>query len=339
MPKSENQKLKILYIAKYLLEKTDKNHAVGATDIKDYLMEEYGVESERRSIYRDINLLRDVFGMDIDGSQGKKFKLMSREFDFDELRLLAECVYSAKFISEAKAKELISTIGDFCSEYQEEELKSEVFLCDRVKTTQNAVLRNVVKINEAMSTREGGKPRDAHKITFKYLNYAISNVYSQAQKRNGETYKVSPYKLLINEGNYYLLAFDDKSKEMRTYRVDRMTGVDETKEKRDGKEIFDKIDMNTYRRRTFNMFCGETKRVTLEFENSLLDTVVERFGTGADVFYMPQSKNTFSVTVDVDISNQFFGWICGFGIQAKVKAPDDVVEMMKEHISKIQSVY
>lgn len=87
MPKSENQKLKILYIAKYLYEKTDKNHAVGATDIKDYLMEEYGVESEHRSIYRDINLLRDVFGMDIDGSQGKKFKLMSREFDFDELRL------------------------------------------------------------------------------------------------------------------------------------------------------------------------------------------------------------------------------------------------------------
>ncbi|MDY3303287.1 MAG: WYL domain-containing protein [Clostridia bacterium] len=339
MSKSENQKLKILYIAKYLYEKTDENHAVGATDIKDYLMSDYGIASERRSIYRDINILRDVFGMNIDGTQGKKFKLISREFELDDLRLLAECVYSAKFISDKRAKDLIETIGGFCSEYQEEELKSEVFLCDRVKTTQNAVLRNIVKINEAMSTRESGKPRNAHKITFKYLKSSLSNVNSQVERRNGDTYKVSPYKLLINEGNYYLLAFYDKSKKIRTYRVDRMTGVDETKEKRDGKEIFDKIDMNTYRRRTFNMFSGETKRVTLEFENRFLDTVAERFGTGHDVFYMPQTKQTFSVNVDVDISNQFFGWLCNFGRHAKIKAPDDVVEMMKEHISKIQSIY
>lgn len=339
MSKSENQKLKILYIAKYLYEKTDENHAVGATDIKDYLMSDYGIASERRSIYWDINILRDVFGMNIDGTQGKKFKLISRKFELDDLRLLAECVYSAKFISDKRAKDLIETIGGFCSEYQEEELKAEVFLRDRVKTTQNAVLRNIVKINEAMSTRESGKPRNAHKITFKYLKSSLSNVNSQVERRNGDTYKVSPYKLLINEGNYYLLAFYDKSKKIRTYRVDRMTGVDETKEKRDGKEIFDKIDMNTYRRRTFNMFSGETKRVTLEFENRFLDTVAERFGTGHDVFYMPQTKQTFSVNVDVDISNQFFGWLCNFGRHAKIKAPDDVVEMMKEHISKIQSIY
>lgn len=339
MSKSENQKLKILYIAKYLYEKTDENHAVGATDIKDYLMSDYGIASERRSIYRDINILRDVFGMNIDGTQGKKFKLISREFELDDLRLLAECVYSAKFISDKRAKDLIETIGGFCSEYQEEELKSEVFLCDRVKTTQNAVLRNIVKINEAMSTRESGKPRNAHKITFKYLKSFLSNVNSQVERRNGDTYKVSPYKLLINEGNYYLLAFDDKSKKIRTYRVDRMKDVKETEETRSGKDVFDKIDMNTYRRRTFNMFSGETKRVTLEFENRFLDTVAERFGTGHDVFYMPQTKRTFSVNVDVDISNQFFGWLCTFGRHAKIKAPDDVVEMMKEHISKIQSIY
>lgn len=34
MAKRENQKLKALYIAKYLLENTDENHAVNASDIK-----------------------------------------------------------------------------------------------------------------------------------------------------------------------------------------------------------------------------------------------------------------------------------------------------------------
>ncbi len=63
MPKSENQKLKIPYVAKYLLENSEKNHYVRVTDIVDYLVDECDVSAERRSIYRDINILRDVFGI------------------------------------------------------------------------------------------------------------------------------------------------------------------------------------------------------------------------------------------------------------------------------------
>ena len=109
MPKSENQKLKILYVAKYLLEYSDENHAITSKDIVDHLETECDIKAESRSVRRDINLLRDVFGMDIDGRQGSKYKLLSRQFEFDDLRLLAECVYAAKFISEPKAKELIET--------------------------------------------------------------------------------------------------------------------------------------------------------------------------------------------------------------------------------------
>ena len=70
MPKSENQKLKTLYVAKFFLENSDENHAITASDIVDYLREECSIEAERRSIYRDIAILRDEFGMDIDGGQG-----------------------------------------------------------------------------------------------------------------------------------------------------------------------------------------------------------------------------------------------------------------------------
>ena len=99
MARSENQKMKTLFVAKYFLENSDENHPVTAGDITDYLKNEYGIESERRAIYRDIAALRDVFGMDIDGGQGGKYRLLSRQFEFEDLRLLAECVHATKFIS------------------------------------------------------------------------------------------------------------------------------------------------------------------------------------------------------------------------------------------------
>ena len=104
MSRSENQKLKALYVAKYFLENSDEEHAVSAKDIIDYLGEEFDISADRRSIYRDIAALRESFGFDIEGGQGGRYRLMSRQFEYDDLYLLAECVHAAKFISAAKAK-------------------------------------------------------------------------------------------------------------------------------------------------------------------------------------------------------------------------------------------
>lgn len=339
MAKSENQKVKALFIAKYFLENSDENHPVTAGDIVDYLKEDCGIEAERRAVYRDVAALRDVYGMDIAGGQGGRYRLLSRQFEFDDLRLLAECVHAAKFISASKAKELAQTIGGFCSTYQAEELQQEVFLCDRVKTTKNGVLLTVGIINSAMATKRDGKPHTPQKISFKYLKYTLQNKSTQVERRKGATYKVSPYHLLINDGNYYLLAFDDKSQDIRTYRVDRMKNVQAIDEPRDGVDVFARIDMKSYTRRVFSMFGGEEKRVSIRFINPLLDTAIERFGTGKDVFYRPDDERHFVVTADVEISDQFFAWVCGFGKRAKIIEPEDVVNKMGKFLSGISNMY
>ncbi len=66
MPKSENQKLKILYVAKYLLKNSDENHEVITSDIIDYLENYCELKAERRSIYRDINTLAQSLDNDND---------------------------------------------------------------------------------------------------------------------------------------------------------------------------------------------------------------------------------------------------------------------------------
>ena len=339
MAKSENQKVKTLFVAKYFLENSDENHPVTAGDITDYLKNECGIESERRAIYRDIAALRGVLHMDIVGGQGGKYRLISRQFEFDDLRLLAECVHAAKFISAPKAKKLVSKIGKFCSIYQREELEREVFLCDRVKTTRKDILLIIGIIQAAMSDKENGKPKPPQKISFKYLKYTIQDKNTQVERRKGAAYVVSPYKLLINEGNYYLLAYDAKAQDMRTYRVDRMKEVKALDEPREGAEAFAAIDMETYTRRVFSMYGGQQKRVSVRFINPLLDTAIERFGTAPDVFYRPDGERHFVVTADVEISDQFFSWVCGFRKKAKIINPPDVVEGMKKFLSGIREMY
>lgn len=339
MAKSENQKVKILYVAKYFLENSDENHSITAGDIVDYLKEECGIEAERRAIYRDIAALRDVYGMDIDGGQGGKYRLLSRQFEFDDLHLLAECVHAAKFISAPKAKELVETICGFCSISQAEELQREVFLCDRVKTTRNNTLLNIGIIHAAMAKKQDGKPHIPQKISFKYLKYALQGNVKQVERHNGAVYKVSPYRLLINDGNYYLLAFDDKSQGIRTYRIDRMKDVQSISEPREGAELFEKIDMETYTRRVFSMFDGVQKRVSIRFTNDKLDTVIERFGTGYDVLYRQEDAEHFVVSVNIEISDQFFSWLCGFRQSATILTPPDIVESMINFLKDITASY
>lgn len=339
MPQSENQKLKILYVEKYFRDYSDENHPITAGGIVDYLTDECGLQAERRSIYRDIKLLREVYGMDIDGGQGGRYRLLSREFDFDDLRLLAECVHATKFISKSKAKELVDTISGFASTYQAETLQEEVFLCDRVKTTRKGIMNIISQINNAMAKKADGKPKEPTKISFQYMKYQIDDVHTQVERRKGALYVVSPYKLLINDGNYYLLAYSDTAKDMRTFRIDRMKKVEVLSEPREGEEVFKQIDMENYTKKVFSMFGGKEKRVEMRFINPLLDTVIERFGTDYDTIYKADGDRHFIVSAKVEVSDQFFAWICGFRKRASIVAPADVVEDMKKFLKDIQNRY
>lgn len=336
--KRENQKYKALLVAKYLMEFTDENHSCTANELIDYLKYEHGIEAERRSIYRDIAALRDVLGMDIDGGQGGRYRLLSRQFEFDDLRILAECVHAARFISASKAKELVSTIGELGSMYQAESLQHEVFLIDRVKSTQKGTLNIISTINAAMAKKQDGKPHEPQKISFKYMKHTIDDVNSMVEKYHGKLYKVSPFRLLINDGNYYLLAFDDKAQDMRTYRIDRMKDVKLLPDSQEGKEAFEAIDLQSYTQRVFSMFGGEKQLVAMQFENHLLDSVIDRFGT-KNASYSKVDDEHFSISVEVELSNQFYSWLLQFGEKAKITHPKAVVNKMRKFLENMVSQY
>ncbi len=56
MAKSKNQKLKLLYLRRYLLENTDTEHGVTVAEMIEYLKKN-DIDAERKSIYDDIEQL------------------------------------------------------------------------------------------------------------------------------------------------------------------------------------------------------------------------------------------------------------------------------------------
>lgn len=356
--KQPNHKLKPYVVFQYLLKYTDENHVAPASDIVAFL-EECGLNAERRSIYediREINLISIMMENDCTLDEAREmledeeeklvvydphrkgFYVRQRHFDLNDIRLLAECVYSAKFVTEGQAKRLVDVVCDFVSEHQAERIKHNAFLTDRVKTNNRSVLNNISVINDAMSRRLEGKSHKPEKISFKYLKHTIDDMTQQVERRKGEKYTVSPYQLLISDGNYYLLAYVNEKQKMRTYRIDRMKDVSLTGEPREGEDEFAKLDVRTYAQRVFGMYGGTKKRVTIQFINPLLDTAIERFGV-KDVQYSKVDDRHFKVTANVEISDQFYGWLLGFGKRAKLIWPDDEVEKFKAYLDKVRNAY
>lgn len=358
--KKDNQKLKPYLVMRYLLQKSDESHAVRVSEIIQYL-KGIGIYAERRSIYSDIEQInitmlmaeKDLFIEEaveeleqygdesryiIYNPNKKGYYVRERRFEFDEIRLAAESIYASKFLTQRETDTLIDLICGFVSEHQAKQIKHDVLLTDRVKTNNEYTFRNVSTINAAMSRIIDGEKHNPEKISFKYLKYTISDIKQQAERRQGARYFVSPYALLLNDGNYYLLAFDDKSQKIRTYRVDRMRDIRFTNQPREGAEAFRAIDIKSYTQRVFSMYSGKQERITIRFINPLLDTVIDRFGTSGVKYYKADDKH-FNVVVNVEISDQFFGWICGFSNKAKIIDPLKVKEQFTEYIEKIKKLY
>ena len=360
------QKMKPYLVYDYLMRRTDINHVATGKEIAAYL-QDLGIPAERRSIYTDIEEInkaillttRDNYGIPkadtieeaeelledekektiIYDEHRKGYYVRKRHYKVNDVRLLAECVYSAKFIDEKRAKRLVNVVCDLVSENYADDIKREAFLLDRVKTENIAIYEMVGKISIAMSRKRNKKAHTPEKIKFKYMAHDIQgSSVKRTERRRGEWYSVSPYKLMISDGNYYLMGYDAKMKKMVNFRVDRMKDLDLTGEPRCGEEEFKALNIEEYLKEHFGMFQGERDYITLRAQNLLLDTFVDRFGTRG-VIYAKDDDRHFTAVVHVAVSNQFYGWLCGLGSKVKVVAPSPRVEEFKEYLDKMRSLY
>ena len=323
-----NQKLKLLYLIKIFTEDTDDQHALTLPQIVEKL-DAYGVSAERKTLYQDFELLRD-FGFDIIGQQARRnfyYHMGNRRFELPELKLLVDSVQSAKFITDKKSNALIKKLEGMVSKYEARKLQRQVIISGRIKAMNESIYYNVDKLHEAIGTDR--------QIRFKYFRWNIKK--EMELRKDGAWYQVSPWALMWDDENYYLVGYDTEDGKIKHYRVDKMWRISVADRKREGKEQFKAFNMPRYTKSLFGMFGGEEVKVTLEAENGMVGILLDRFGK--DIPVKPVDADHFRTSVVVAVSSQFLGWIMALGDGVKIIGPDKVVARMKEEIRLISKMY
>lgn len=327
MAGNANQKLKTLYLMRFFFERTDAEHGATLAEIAAYL-EANEISCERKSLYTDIDLLRD-FGLDIETSRAKTtyYRLASREFELSELKLLVDAVGASKFITDKKSRSLIRKLETLASSHEAKSLNRSVFVDNRIKTMNESIYYNIDAIHLAIT--------DGRELAFKYFRYTPEK--ARVFGHDGKDYVVSPLALVYNNENYYLYAYSNETGEIRTYRVDRMLDARRLNSPREKNDVINAFNPAARANTSFDMLSGELKNVSLLVDNSLSTVIIDRFGK--DTRFLRESDDAFRINVDVTVSENFLGWVFGFGGKIRILSPDDVKERFKRMAKEAADVY
>ena len=326
MARSANQKLKLLYLSKILLEQTDEEHPLTIQELIHQLGQ-YDISAERKSIYDDLDAL-SRFGLDVQCRRGHSagWFIGTREFELPELKLLVDAVQSSRFITRKKSGVLIRKLEHLASVHQAQQLQRQVFVSGRIKVMNESIYYNVDKLHTAIAAKRA--------ITFKYFDY---NMYRQKVfRRDGARYTVSPYGLIWNSDNYYLVAYDGDHREMRHYRVDKMTEISVTNLPQEGADDYPSFDIAAYGQKHFGMYSGEEMTVTLRAKSSMASVVLDRFGF--DIILVPDGTDFFTVSLTLVLSPQFFGWLFALEPDVTLVAPSRAVEAYQRKLRLAQGM-
>ena len=322
MPKSANQKLKLLYIADFLKQYSDEEHSVTTSEIID-ILHNVGIEAERKSIYSDLEALR-FYGMDINISKGRNggISLLSKEFQLAELKLLVDAVQSSRFITKKKSFDIIKKLSELVSTYEREELQREVYILNRIKNDNESIYYSTDTIHKAIQSDK--------MIVFRYFNYGTDK--KKLYHNDGKPIKVSPFGLQYDSEKYYMIAFDGYASKIKHYRVDKMENVEIFDESRDGKGYFRKFDLAEYANSTVKMYSGEVAPVTLKLPEKFAGAVIDKFGKQCR--FVPLDDGEFSATINVAMTPTFYSWVFTFGGEIKITAPEKAVNAYKKQLEQ-----
>ena len=299
-----------LHIFKYLWDHTDETHPATTSDIIEHLLS-IGISTTRKTVAEDVAELQEC-GYDIvcNRSRQNEYFIGSRYLELAELKLMVDAVQAANFISPKKSAELIGKVSALASPHQSAELKRNLFVDGKVKTSNETVYYSVDALHNAIQNNIT--------VTFQYIEYTADK--KKALKHNGQKYVLSPYDLVWCNDGYYVFGWSESHGRIVKFRVDRVVRL--KKSDRIYHEKPRDYDIAVFCRQVFSMYDGELCQVELKCKNSLMKSVIDRFGE--DVPTTPLESGYFKAIVEVSVSPTFFSWIFTFDGDIKILSPKDI---------------
>ena len=244
-----------------------------------------------------------------------------------ELKLLVDSVASAKFITEEKSNELIKKIEHLASRQDAAKLQRQVYVAGRVKAMNKGIMENVDAIYNAIAQNM--------QVSFQYFRWNLNK--EPVLKHKGKRYEISPWGLLWDDENYYLVGYDSNVDSIKHYRVDKMVYIKIENKMREGRRKFKDVDMAAYAKKMFNMFSGEEQNVEILCNNNLVGVMIDRFGK--EIGILKADDEHFRIIVKVAVSMHFIHWIMALGDGVKIIGPESVVEAIRTEIDRLTQQY
>ena len=316
-------KIKLIKIWEILSQETDENHPMGTPELLDKLAK-LGIECDRRTLYADIKAL-NACGYEILclRSSTNEYYVEDRKFSLPELRIMMDAVQSASFITEKKTAEFVDKLASLAGSRRGEALKQNVVAFNTKKTDNERIYYNVDTINAAIAQKR--------KVRFVYFDFNASR--ERVYRKEGKFYYINPFATIMDNGNYYLVGYDDFHREMLHFRVDRMEQVTVSRHSVSEFEEFSRFNIQQHKKALFGMYSGEEKEISLRADKSLIDVLFDFFGGHTKIFVV--DEDTIGCNVAVQISPQFFGWCCSFGDKLRIVSPDHVLDEFKNYLQTV----
>lgn len=325
MAQDNYRKIKLLKLLELLRLDTDEQHPMTTSQICARL-DAMGIVCDRRTLSKDIALLNEQGYEVMDTTVGheKGYYVEDRSFSIPELKILLDAVQAASFITEKKTAELVDKIANLGGSHRAEILKGNIVNFKTTKHSNEQIFYNVDALEQAVDQQK--------KVLFRYfdLNEHGQKVY----RREGHRYVVEPIALVFNEDNYYMLCYSSRHQKTSTYRVDRMESVTVLEDAITETAIALKDEIGPYTEQVFKMYAGEAVDIVIEFRDSLIGVVFDKFGE--DTKMMRSGEHKCVATVKVQISPVFWGWLFQFAGEMKVLSPEFVIEEYKKHIALLE---
>jgi predicted DNA-binding transcriptional regulator YafY len=326
-------KMKLLYIKNFLERNSDEDHPVSVDEISD-MLENKGISCERKSIYSDVKTLKES-GVDIISVRQPKagYCICSRDFELPELRLLIDAVQAANFITPKKTKELIKKIGTLCSASQATMLERQVYIEKRHKCFNEEIYYNIDIISRAIQS--------GRRINFTYSKRRLDRETNTITTEEKE-FCISPYAMIWSNDHYYLIGNNQKYDNLMHTRIDRMKKVEIADERARKfsevspyKNFFDSAD---YSGKIFNMFSGDTQTFEASCHSSILEEIVDRFGSDTTM-RVGSDEDRFFMSTKCVISEGLVSWIMQFGDRIEVLEPKSLRDQVKKRAEEISDLY
>ncbi len=323
MADTKVQKIKLLKIWEILNWKSDEQHPLSTQDIISEL-KQLGIKCDRRTLYSDIDAMQSNGYSIMNRRRGHDmmYWVQQRQFSPPELKIIMDALQSSKFIPKEKTTELMKKVASLGGSEAAHLLLRNTVRFNTVKLSNEDIFDITYKLEQAI---ENGK-----RVSFRYFDINASG--DRIYRHENKLYEEEPLAMLCSEGNYYLLCYRSQPEyenHVKIFRTDRIADVSilDSELSKEGRKAV--RSLSNYPKQVFKMYGGQIRKVKLAFDESLIGVVYNKYGEDINI---RKNGSRYTVSVEIQISPTFWGWLMQFPTQMEIISPVDVREQFSAWI-------